>query len=231
MPQKRPGRTRTKRTNGRKPLLLSELPADSFNVRAGEQKTIVCPDCRTWRRIMGETTLKIREHCISDRVADGEKHVRCDGSNQLVVVDIDVRHWQARQDRLFRDAVPARARRAARQHSKPMPPPAPPVDRILPPATSAEQVRQAYADHVDGCVVCIGESEYCPAGERLLIVFLKLLEKETGRRHQPGRAKQWQAVLPSVQRAETQRRAQLSAHTAPPAEGPDLPRQPLCITR
>ncbi|MGW2680925.1 hypothetical protein [Streptomyces sp. NPDC001436] len=127
----RPGRVRTQRNNRRQPLRLSTLAAHDFNVRVGEQKSVVCPDCRTWRRIMGETDLKIREHCVSDRLAPGEEHTLCPGSNQLVVVDIDVRRWQVRQDRLLRDAMPAENRRGTRGLRKPSSPPAPsPVHKI-----------------------------------------------------------------------------------------------------
>ncbi|MGW7319885.1 hypothetical protein ACWGJN_42755, partial [Streptomyces sp. NPDC054865] len=65
MPRKRPGRVRTKNTNRREALQLSSMAPEDYNVRPGEVKSIACPDCRTWRRIMGDTVLKIREHCIS----------------------------------------------------------------------------------------------------------------------------------------------------------------------
>ncbi|MFI6150636.1 hypothetical protein [Streptomyces sp. NPDC051109] len=70
------------------------------------EKPIACPCCRTWRRIMGDSVLEIREHCNSDKVAEGEKHPLCPGSGQLVVTDIDVCRSQARQNRLMRDAMP-----------------------------------------------------------------------------------------------------------------------------
>ncbi|MER7761341.1 hypothetical protein [Streptomyces sp. NPDC097619] len=91
----------------------------------GEQRSVVCPDCRTWRRIMGDTDLKIREHQVADRLADGGEHSLCPGSNQPVIVDIDVRRWQLRQDRMLRDAMPPENRRGTRGFCKPAPPPAP----------------------------------------------------------------------------------------------------------
>ena len=127
--RKRPGRTRTKRNNRREPLLLSTLAPEDFNVRPGEAKSIACPDCRTWRRIMGDTNLKIREH--------GEDAL-CPGSNQAVVIDIDVRRWQARQDRLLRDAMPQENRRSARQHYKPILAPAPALVQIAAKSSTAE---------------------------------------------------------------------------------------------
>ncbi|MFE7503533.1 hypothetical protein ACFU6O_31055, partial [Streptomyces albidoflavus] len=126
MPRKRHGRVRTKHTNGRAALLLSTMNPADYNVRPGEVRTIACPDCRTWRRIMGDTVLKVREHRI-DTVGQGEEPTPCPGSDQLVVIDIDVRRWQARQDRLLRDAMPQENRRAAQQFYKPFPTPAAPV--------------------------------------------------------------------------------------------------------
>ncbi|MFE1928468.1 hypothetical protein ACFW91_38705 [Streptomyces asoensis] len=121
MPRKRPGRTRTKHTNARPPLLLSTIAPQDINIREGETRSIVCPDCRSWRRLTGETRLVIREHCHSDRVAEGQTHERCPGSNQLVLLDQDVSQWG--EAMLAADST-ATGRRSARQHHKPRPAPA-----------------------------------------------------------------------------------------------------------
>ncbi|KUN58423.1 hypothetical protein [Streptomyces griseorubiginosus] len=136
--RKRPGRIRTKRNNRREPLLLSTLAPEDFNVRPGEAKSIACPDCRTWRRIMGNTDLKIREHGVPSHVPGDVERATCPGSNQIVVIDIDVRRWQARQDRLLRDAMPQEIRRSARQHYKPIPAPAPALVQIAAKSSTAE---------------------------------------------------------------------------------------------
>ncbi|MGW6926515.1 hypothetical protein ACWGA9_35525 [Streptomyces sp. NPDC054950] len=122
MARKRPGRTRTKHTNGRPPLLLSTIAPQDINVREDETRSIVCPDCRTWRRLIGETRLVIREHCHSDRVPEGETHENCPGSNQLVLMDQDVEQWG--EAMLAVDST-ATGRRSARQHHKPTPTMAP----------------------------------------------------------------------------------------------------------
>ncbi|MEW1914483.1 hypothetical protein AB0442_39895 [Kitasatospora sp. NPDC085895] len=138
-------RVRTRHTNGRPALKLSKLPSTHFNVRSGEQFTIICPDCRRWRRVMGSTTLKIKEH---PEHRDEENSPLCPGSRQLVVIDINVAAWQAEQNRLVRDAVPAETRRAARQHYKPLPEPAPAVHHMaerretVPAPTTAERADQ-----------------------------------------------------------------------------------------
>lgn len=180
MPRKRPGRVRTKNTNRRAPLLLSTLAPEDYNVRPNEVKSIACSDCRTWRRIMGDTVLKIREHCISDKVAEGEEHVTCPGSDQLVIIDIDVQRWQARQDRLLREAMPQENRRAAQQFYKPLPAPAAPVSRIKAKAT-LETTRQSYLAHRKGCTRCVG-GQHCTDGGILARRYVLVLHQEPARR-------------------------------------------------
>ncbi|MDX2521612.1 hypothetical protein PV355_41900 [Streptomyces stelliscabiei] len=180
MARKRPGRVRTKNTNRREALKLSSMAPEDFNVRPGEPKSIACPDCRTWRRIMGDKVLKIREHCISDKLAEGEKHTGCPGSDQLVVVDIDVRRWQAKQDRLLRDAMPQDNRRAARQFYKPLPAPAVPVSRIKAEVT-LETTRQSYLAHRKGCTRCVG-GQHCTDGGTLARRYVLALNQEPARR-------------------------------------------------
>ncbi|WP_019074371.1 hypothetical protein [Streptomyces hokutonensis] len=180
MPQIRPGRVRTKNTNRRAPLLLSRMAPEDFNVRPGETKSIACPDCRTWRRIMGEKNLKIREHCVSDKVLEGQKHMKCPGSHQAVVVDIDVRRWQARQDRLLRDAMPQDNRRAAQQFYKPLPAPAVPVSRMEAEVT-LESTRQSYLAHRKGCTRCVG-GQHCTDGGILARRYVLALHEEPTRR-------------------------------------------------
>ncbi|MGK5497293.1 hypothetical protein [Streptomyces sp. URMC 125] len=240
--RRRPGRVRTKRTNGQPPLKLSTMAPQDFNVRPGEPKSIACPECRTWRRIMGETTLKIREHCT-----DSGEHVRCPGSNRHVIIDIDIRAWQARQDRLLRDAMPAETRHPARQHYKPLPAPATPIHQVEAPLT-LETARQAYLAHRAGCTVCTGP-RHCRDGQRLARRFVSALRQEPQRRrarrlveeitreterHQARRlprrrARQWDEVLPAVQRADG-RRETATENAVFDYRGPAVPLAPLRVT-
>ncbi|MGW6857814.1 hypothetical protein [Streptomyces xanthophaeus] len=219
MPRIRPGRVRTKNTNRREALKLSSMAPEDYNVRPGEVKSIACPDCRTWRRIMGEKVLKIREHCISDKLAEGEKHVLCPGTDQVVVIDIDVRRWQVKQDRLLREAMPQDNRRAAQQFYKPLPAPAAPVSRMNAEIT-LESARQAYLAHrtrivgrgriaarPQGCTLCV-EGRHCPDGAILARRFVFALQAEPARREareqqerQEQRAARQQAT-PAVRRAQ-----------------------------
>ncbi|MGW7109593.1 hypothetical protein ACWGHU_25950 [Streptomyces xanthophaeus] len=202
MPRIRPGRNRSKNTNRRAPLLLSSMAPEDFNVRPDETKSIACPDCRTWRRIMGDKVLKIREHCISDKVAEGEKHTLCPGTDQVVVVDIDVQRWQARQNRLLRDAMPQDNRRAAQQFYKPIPAQAAPLSRINAEIT-LETTRQSYLAHRKGCKRCV-KGQHCTDGGILARRYVFALNHEPARRE-------------ALEEQERQERRAVRKRTAPPA--------------
>ncbi|MFJ5098976.1 hypothetical protein [Streptomyces sp. NPDC088557] len=206
MPRKRPGRVRTKNTNRREALKLSSMAPEDYNVRPGEVKSIACPDCRTWRRIMGDTVLKIREHCISGKVAEGKKHTLCPGTDQVVVIDIDVQRWQARQNRLLRDAMPQENRRAAQQFYKPLPAPAAPVSRINAEIT-LETARQSYLAHRKSCMRCDG-GQHCTDGGLLARRFVLALQQEPARREARAEQERLERRAVRKQTAPAVRKAQ-----------------------
>ncbi|WP_445270376.1 hypothetical protein [Streptomyces sp. DSM 41634] len=210
MPRIRPGRNRSKNTNRRAPLLLSSMAPEDFNVRPNETKSIACPDCRTWRRIMGDKVLKIREHCISDKVAEGEKHTLCPGTDQVVVIDIDVQRWQARQNRLLRDAMPQDNRRAAQQFYKPIPAPAAPVSRINAEIT-LETARQSYLAHRKGCTRCV-KGQHCTDGGILARRYVLALNQEPARREAREAQERQDRRTVRKQSAPAVRRAQWVKH-------------------
>ncbi|MFJ2745380.1 hypothetical protein ACIO3O_37620 [Streptomyces sp. NPDC087440] len=240
MPRKRPGRVRTKNTNRREALKLSSMAPEDYNVRPDEVKSIACPDCRTWRRIMGDTVLKIREHCVSGKVAEGDKHALCPGSDQLVIVDIDVRRWQARQDRLLREAMPQDNRRAAQQFYKPLPVPAAPVSRIRAEAT-LNSTRQHYLAHRKACTTCTRYA-MCPTGEVLVRRLALAFHQEPARREEERvaaqvayrqerarlafRGAQWDQVDAAAEVANNQCRKR-SAGAVSEFRGPDVPLKTL----
>lgn len=245
MPRIRPGRVRTKHTNRRPPLLLSTMAPEDYNVRPGEVKSIACPDCRTWRRIMGDTVLKIREHCVSDKCVEGEKHTLCPGSDQLVDVDIDVRRWQARQTRLLRDAMPQENRRAAQQFYKPLPAPAAPVSRMKAEVT-LETTRQSYLAHREGCIRCV-KGTHCTDGTILARQYVLALQREPARREACEQLERQEQRAARQQSAPAVRKAQWAKHGGAEVEkannrctartsgtvsefrGPDLPMLPQDI--
>ncbi|MFF8423132.1 hypothetical protein [Streptomyces sp. NPDC015680] len=213
MPRKRPGRVRTKNTNRREALKLSRMAPEDYNVRPGEVKSIACPDCRTWRRIMGDKVLKIREHCISDKVAGGEKHTACPGSDQLVELDIDVRRWQVKQDRLLREAMPQDNRRAAQQFYKPLPAPAAPVSRLKAEVT-LETARQSYLAHRKGCAGCVGgeHRKHCTDGGVLARRYVLALQEEPARREAREQLERQEQRAARKQSASAVRKAQWARH-------------------
>ncbi|WP_326615323.1 hypothetical protein OG949_41205 (plasmid) [Streptomyces scopuliridis] len=183
MPHIRPGRVRTKRDNRRTPLLLSNIKPQDINVREGEIKSIVCTDCQTWRRLMGETKLKIREHRVSDKVTDGAKNDRCSGSNQVVKLDISVEQWS--EAMLATDST-ATGRRSARQHNKPLPAPAKPVTKMTPAPVNASDALTAYREHLKKCRVSsvagrCGGTRRCSDGARLAALYEQLLRTQPRR--------------------------------------------------
>lgn len=242
MARTRPGRTRTRRTNRREPLLLSSMDPQDFNIRVGEAKSIVCPGCRTWRRLMGRTTIKIRDHCVSDRVPEGQKHQRCGGANQLVIIDVDVKRWQRTVDRLLRNGAQPDQLRAARQFYKPLPKPPPPVHRVVPSAAViVETVRRAYVDHREQCPEC-SDHATCPRGQRLAVTVAQERHREPlrqlartideeqrhrreRRRRQRRAENEWAPVEAAVKRADSQRLRGLRG-AVPGINGPSLPLLP-----
>ncbi|MFI7178966.1 hypothetical protein [Streptomyces spororaveus] len=213
MPRIRPGRNRSKNTNRRAPLLLSSMKPEDFNVRPDETKSIACPDCNTWRRIMGDKVLKIREHCVSDCRAEDEKHVMCPGTDQVVVIDIDVQRWQARQNRLLRDAMPQNNRRAAQQFYKPIPAPAAPVSRIRAEAT-LETTRQSYLAHRQGCMRCVGgeHRQHCQDGGILARRYVLALQEEPARREAREELERQEQRTARKLAAPAMRKAQWAKH-------------------
>ncbi|MFJ6650579.1 hypothetical protein ACIQPS_33665 [Streptomyces sp. NPDC091290] len=190
---------------------------------------------------MGTYDLKIREHCVSDTLSEGETHERCPGSNQVVVIDIDVRCWQAAQDRLLRDAMPQENRRAARQYYKPIQAPAAPVSHIRSQVT-LETARQSYLAHRKGCSGCVG-GQHCRDGGVLARRFVLALRQEPAEREarerqerqerrvaralaeqwSAGRQRQWVKYGGPVVEAANNRCAERIPGSVSEFRGPQLP--------
>ncbi|MFE9222721.1 hypothetical protein ACFYN3_41410 [Streptomyces lavendulae] len=90
--------------NGRAPLLVSTLRPDLINLRDGEKRTIVCPDCSTWRPIRDRMVIAHRAEPHSGRPrhrrAEPGRTPRCAGSGQRIWVDITPDQWLARYEKL-----------------------------------------------------------------------------------------------------------------------------------
>ncbi|MFC8208362.1 hypothetical protein [[Kitasatospora] papulosa] len=189
------------------------MAPEDYNVRPGETKSIACPDCRTWRRIMGDKVLKIREHCVSDKVAERGKHTTCPGSDQLVVVDIDVRRWQVKQDRLLREAMPQENRRAVQQFYKPLPATATPISRFTAEIT-LETTRRSYLAHRQGCAACVGgeQRKHCTDGDILARRYVLALQEEPARREAREQQERQDRHTAQKQSAAAVRKKQWAKH-------------------
>lgn|GEM_PF-4431788 len=223
------------RHNGRIPLLISTLRSDCITVDGDEIRSVVCPDCGTWRVVRRGM---IAAHRAQPRTGQ-ERLPRCEGSGQRIKLD-----------RRHREAMPAENRRAARQFYKPMPGPATPVHRIgaatkvARPALRLTVVKRARADlieHRGACEVCDGRSR-CGTGRDLEIRLRETLATWTLVREQNGR--QAEAELAAEQRRnkellqmrvdqwrEATRRAEALRQPIPageaPKDGPDVPQRTL----
>ncbi|MGW4359469.1 hypothetical protein ACWEKU_12015 [Streptomyces californicus] len=242
MSRKRPGRIRTKRDNRRPPLLLSTIKPQNINVREGEVMSIVCSDCERWLRIMGDTQLKIREHCTRECAAgdtSSEEHTRCPGSNQPVQLDISVEQWGEKV--LAADST-ATGRRSARQHYKPLAQPPTPIYRLAdrgPQGTPTlhrllEHARQAVDQHRTACSLCTAGGR-CETGRALEVRFAETQasctiareqlhrpeRQQGGRADAPTRRSEWAGVLHQVRQADQRRRTMPEG--AAPAEVPEVP--------
>ncbi|MGW0665326.1 hypothetical protein [Streptodolium elevatio] len=73
------------RSSNLAPYRISQLLPQDINLRDGEQQSIRCPECHTWRRI--------RRGMVWPHHPDGE---RCTGSSRRVILDITVEEWEQR---------------------------------------------------------------------------------------------------------------------------------------
>jgi hypothetical protein len=223
------------RHNGRAPLLISTLRSDCVTVDGNEIRSVVCPDCGTWRVVRRGM---IAAHRAKPRVGQ-ERLPRCEGSGQRIKLD-----------RRHREAMPAQTRRAARQFYKPLPGPATPVHRIgtadkaTRPAlrlTVVERARKELAEHRSTCEVCDGRVR-CGTGRDLEIRLRETLATWTLVLEQNSRRAE--AELAAEQRRnkellqtrvgqwrEATRRAEALQQPIPageaPKDGPDVPQRTL----
>jgi hypothetical protein len=217
-------------------LLASKVRPQYLNLRDGEPKLIVCPDCHTWRAL--------RRNMIWPHHPDlGEagRPARCPGSGQRITMDITAEQWG---QRLLEAEASAAARRSIKVLPKTKVAPAPAVSQLRPAPLRAETARQAFRNHQQQCANCKaagpnGQPLPCPDGERLAVTFLRLLRQEPKRRAvreffaqerrrfdrqytaAAKRTSEWATVLPDVTAADAQR-AQLPSGNAP-TEGPSVP--------
>ncbi|MFB7313167.1 hypothetical protein [Streptomyces sp. NPDC056192] len=185
------------RHNGRTPLLASTMRPEHLNLREGDPRMAVCPDCQTWHRL---TRSMITPHRSNNSVTasnDGPRRYfgdkpaggrRCPGSAQRITIDITVEQWG---EKLFTADSTATSRHSARQHYKPLPAPAKPVARMTPAPVNAADTLTAYLEHLKKCRArntadrC-GGTRRCIDGARLAALYeqLKRTQPRRDREHQ-----------------------------------------------
>ncbi|MFF0094639.1 hypothetical protein ACFYSF_32435 [Streptomyces canus] len=230
--------------NQRTPLKASEIRPDLINLRCGE-RSVVCPDCKTWRIVRDRmiTAHRTEPHSGQPRHRRAENRVpRCPGSGQRIWFDITPEQWLAKYERLADrqqgQGVDAGARHATRVKMTNVV--APPASKVIPVLPTPEKAFETYKAHCRGCAACNG-SQYCADGERLSL-FLRRLQRQEPKRRQvregmeelrqlaqrhlaerlPRRRNaEWAAVIDAVKDADAQR-AQLPDGDTP-TEGPCLP--------
>jgi hypothetical protein len=148
------------RHNGRAPIKASTLRPEHLNLREGETRMVVCPDCSTWHRL---TRSMIHPHRdgVAQPKPEGRRYRdasvkakplngrRCPGSGQRIEVDMTVEQWT---ERLLTAESTASSRRTTNPVRKPRPQPAPATAQMN---AAAHGPREQLAEHFqDDCSQC-----------------------------------------------------------------------------
>ncbi|MGW2393945.1 hypothetical protein ACWCYK_31305 [Streptomyces lydicamycinicus] len=148
------------RHNGRAPILASQMRPEHLNLRDGEPRMAVCPDCRTWHRLTRSMIMPHRDGVAVPK--DGSRRYRddtaphkpsngrrCPGSAQRIDLDITPEQWG---EQLLAAETTAAGRRTARPIRKPRPQVAPAAAQ-MPAAT--RPLREQLAEHLQSdCTRC-----------------------------------------------------------------------------
>ncbi|MCX4690726.1 hypothetical protein [Kitasatospora purpeofusca] len=162
-----PARTRTKRRSPLPPLKLSILLPTHYNLRPDEANTVVCPDCQTWQRIMGDKTLTIRDHYSTDlsgaELEAGQRDTRCPSARRIVEIDVTVARWARQVEEGSTEVAARRPTTVLRRVRAPQPVA---LHQLDPAPATAASARTAYELHRVRCAGCT-VTETCPTGLRL----------------------------------------------------------------
>lgn len=143
-----------RRHNGRPALRLSTLRPEQYTlaVQAGEKTSVVCPDCGCWRLVERRM---IKPHRSLERMKRDERLPKCEGSGQLIEIDVDPAGWLAwlRQHvRRMESGCDARVRQGTTLVKKAAPR-TPAVVQMR--AVTHEQIQGAMRVHrLAGCRAC-----------------------------------------------------------------------------
>lgn len=219
------------RHNGRAPLMASRMRPEHLNLRDGEPRMAVCPDCLRWRRLQRSVITPHRADATPSpgrpRRYHGDKPAggpRCPGSAQRITIDISIEQWG---ERLLAADSTATGRHSARQHYMPLPQPQAPVHRLAdrgPRAERAlprlvpflEQARRAVIEHRTGCPACQAGGR-CATGRDLEIRLRETQATCTIAREQQDRADRIAGERAHTARQERARARQESLRQVLPA--------------
>lgn len=211
-----------KPNKSRPPLKISTIPAHHVQLREGERRAIVCPECSEWHPLRRGV---VWPHHL-ERTQPAKNGRRCPGSARLVEIDVDIAEWGRKMAEA--DAT-VTGRRSNRVNRKPRTLTPPPVTRLATApkqpapqlAAVLEQARSAVAVHRDACATCRGGGR-CETGRelevwqaetdatsRLLREKRQRQEQQTERRQARERVAQWRQVEPDVRRTDRLRKEQV----------------------
>ncbi|GLW19699.1 hypothetical protein Stsp01_64420 [Streptomyces sp. NBRC 13847] len=123
----RKSRTRSRNINAHSALSIrATLKPHQYDLRPA-CASLICPDCKTWVPITGLQVKKPKLVPHDTGRAGKAAAVRCQGSNRLVTVDVEVRKWQ---EHLEDGHAETANRRRTTVRRKPKLQPAPAVSQI-----------------------------------------------------------------------------------------------------
>ncbi|MDX3232533.1 hypothetical protein [Streptomyces sp. ME19-01-6] len=135
----------------RPPLKISELPVSNVQLREGERRSIVCPDCSEWHPLRRNM---VWAHHL-ERTERRKNGRRCPGSARRVDIDVDLAEWSRKVAEV--DAT-VTGRRSNRVNRKPRTTTPPPISRMgatpKPQAAAQDRHREALTEHRARCRAC-----------------------------------------------------------------------------
>ncbi|WP_404870966.1 hypothetical protein ACI1MP_37580 (plasmid) [Kitasatospora griseola] len=215
------------RHNGRPAVKASKILATDINLHPDEPVTVVCADCRTWRKLIRGMIPAHRSTDLGRQRYDVDNHLvrcdtRCPGSGQRIVLDLTVAQWVARIEDGLTETAACRPTKVLRKVKTPT---EPALHQLPPVRPTAGSARTQYLTHRSRCAACTGRA-HCTDGSRLAFAYLQLLRQEPQRRAAQARTEQEQRVAERGQ-AEQQLRRRVAewAERSPAAETADMMRR------
>ncbi|MGW7603199.1 hypothetical protein [Streptomyces antimycoticus] len=226
----------------RPPLKVSTLPSHHVQLREGERKAIVCPDCNRWHPLRRGV---IWPHHL-ERTERGKNGARCPGYARRVEIDVDIATWGRRVAEADATVASRRSNRVNRKPRTTARPavmhlataPKPPAPRL---ASTLERAQGATVAHRDGCPAC-RQGGRCKTGRELEVWHAETVttarflqeqqertERQTELRLARERAAGWRRAAPRTRRVDSLRAERPKG--AAPMEGPDVPLAPLRLMR